>query len=271
VIKWDGRKEPFQRKKILRTLIRLGASIEVADRIVKQTEANVYDGITTKEILDMAFKSLEEYKPAVALRKDLRTAIGEIRSAPDFEEYVRLILRAHGYKVVSNRVIQGLCVNHEIDGIAEKNGETIYLEVKHHAKPHTYTPFDVTLTAKAKWDDIKEGYKKGMNGQPFDRVLIVCNTKLTGHAKRYAECIGLDHIGWNAPEGYGLERLIEESKLYPVTILKNLAEKERDILSGDGILTLTQMVENRSRKKGISKSRLTEMIAEAEKVLNSLE
>lgn len=271
MIKWDGREESFQRKKIVRTLRRLGAPSDVADRIVEQIEASVYDGITTSEVLDMVFKGLEEYKPAVALRRDLKTAVGEMKPAPEFEEYVRLILRAHGYKVVSNRVIQGFCVTHEIDGIAEKDGETIYLEVKHHAKPHNYTPFDVTLSAKAKWDDIKEGYKKGMNSQPFDRVLIVCNTKLTGHAKRYAECVGLDHIGWNAPEGHGLDRLIEESKLYPVTILKNLTEKERDNLSGHGILTLTQLVENRSRKKGISKSRLTKMISEAERILNSLE
>jgi Holliday junction resolvase-like predicted endonuclease len=271
VIKWDGRKEPFQRKKIVRTLIRLGAQGEVADRIVDQIEASVYEGITTREVLDMVFKGLEEYKPAVALRMDLKSAVGEMRSAPDFEEYVRLILRAHGYEVVSNRVIQGFCVTHEIDGIAEKDGETIYLEVKHHAKPHTYTPFDVTLSAKAKWDDIKEGYTKGMNRQPFDRVLIVCNTKLTGHAKRYAECVGLDHIGWNVPEGHGLDKLIEETKLYPVTILKNLTKKERDNLSGHSILTLTQLVEDRSRKKGITKSRLTKMIDEAESILNSLE
>jgi len=70
----------------------------------------------------------------------------------------------------------------------------VLLEVKHHIDPHNYTPFDVTLSAKAKLDDIREGFKRGLNNEPFDRVLIVCNMRLTEHARRYADCIGIDHI-----------------------------------------------------------------------------
>ena len=271
VIKWDGRKEPFQREKIKRTILRLGAPPIIAEKIARQIEDEAYEEIATRKILDMVFRSLKEYKPVIAFRKDLRTAIGEIKPAPDFEEYVRLILRAHGFKVTSNRVIQGFCVTNEIDGIAEKDGEFIYLEVKHHNDPHTYTPFNVTLAAKAKWDDIKEGFKIGLNNQPFDRVLIVCNTRLTEHARKYADCVGLDHIGWNVPKGHGLERLIEEKKLYPITILKSLTKRERDVLPEHGILTLKQLVEDRSKKRGISKSRLTRIIKEAKSILNSVE
>lgn len=266
VIKWDGRKEPFKREKVVRTLLRLGAPMDVSERIVQRIEAQIYDGITTKEVLDKVFQGLEEYKPAVASMRDLRAAIGEMRPAPDFEEYVRIVLRAQGYKVFPNRVIQGFCVTHEIDGVAEKDGETIYLEVKHHADPHTYTPFGVTLAAKAKWDDIEKGFEKGLNKTSFDRVLIVCNTRLTRHAARYAECIGLEHLGWNTPAGRGLNALITE-KLFPLTILKNLTSVERDTLADAGIITLKQLVDKGLPKINLSKARLKELVGEAEQIL----
>jgi len=91
VIKWDGRSEPFQREKIVRTLLRVGASPDAAEEIAEEIEEEAYEGITTKEILDMAFKRFEKYKPAVSFMKDLKTALGEMRSAPEFEEYVRQV------------------------------------------------------------------------------------------------------------------------------------------------------------------------------------
>lgn len=267
VTKWNGSREDFQREKVVRTLLRVGTSRDTAEKVTSWVEGRIYDGISTKRILDMVFQRLRKYESAVSSRKDLKTALCGIRSKPEFEEYVRIVLRAHGYNVTENQVIQGFCVTHEIDGIAEKDGKTIYLEVKSHADPHSYTPFEVTLAAKAKWDDIKEGFKKGFNNHPFDKVLIVCNTKLTEHARKYADCIGLEHMGWNSPVGCGLDRLIEEKKLYPVTILRNLSEKERDALSDHDIITLKQLVEAKGKNVGIPKSRITRFIEEAESIL----
>lgn len=175
---------------------------------------------------------------------------------------------AHGYEVTPNRVIQGFCVTHEIDGILVRNGETTYLEVKHHIDPHSYTPFDVTLAAKAKWEDINEGFRRSLSNHFFDRVLIVCNTKMTLHAKTYADCVGLDHLGWNEPYGQGFDSLIDEKELYPVTILKSLKEEERDALSGSGILTLKQLLEKRKEIVNLSKVRVSRLIKEAKGIFD---
>ena len=268
VTKWDGRREPFERRKLLRTLRRLRASEAVAEEIVDEIEGQLYDGIATKEILDMAFRSLEKRKPSAALMRDLKTALGRMKPQPDFEEYVRILLRAKGYRVAPNRTIQGFCVTHEIDGIAEKGGETTYLEVKNHSTPHILTPFRVTLAAKAKWDDIQKGYEKGVNETSFDRVLIVCNTRLTQHAKKYAKCIGIAHIGWNTPQGEGIDTIITETNLYPVTILKTLSAKEHDRLSEAGIITLNQLLNRKLSKIRMKDSRKKELIGEAERVLS---
>jgi len=266
VIKWDGRRELFDRKKVFRTLLRRGATANIAEKIVDKIMEHIYDGITTREILDLASEYLEEYKADIAFRRDLRTALGEVKPF-DFEEYVRILLRADGYEVEPNRVIQGFCVTHEIDGIAHRDGETVYLEVKNHRDAHTYTPFEVTLSAKAKWDDIQKGFDNGVNDTSFDRVLIVCNTRLTEHAKRYAECIGLDHLGWNSPPGKGIDTLITEKHLYPVTMLPSLSEMEHDKLSEVGIITLNHLVEKNLGETNIRRSKLNKLVDEAKRIL----
>jgi hypothetical protein len=55
VTKWDGRREPFNRRRLHKTLLRLGVSAIVAEEISKKVESQIYDGIKTKEILNIAF------------------------------------------------------------------------------------------------------------------------------------------------------------------------------------------------------------------------
>jgi len=186
---------------------------------------------------------------------------------PDFERYIHVVLREHGYTVKPAPIIQGACVTHEIDGIAEKDGELIYLEVKNHSATHTYTPFSVTLSAKAKLDDIREGFRKGLSKYNFDKVLIVCNTRFTDHARKYAKCMGLEHIGWNIPEGRGIDRLIEEKGVYPATMIESLTQSELEKLFQRNILTLKQITQIKDHIDDITKSRMSQIINIASKIL----
>ena len=266
VVKSDGREEAFDRNKVRRTITRLGATSGLADEISLSIENEAYQGIKTKTILAKIKEALRKRKD-VAPRRDLRSALGAMSPKPDFENYVQLVLRAHEYTVYPNRVIQGFCVSHEIDGVAEKDGVRYYLEVKNHKSAHSYTPFNVTLSAKAKLDDIKEGYKRGINNERFDKVLIVCNTRFTEHARKYAECMGLEHIGWNIPRGGGIDSLIEEKDLYPATMIESLTRSELGKLSQRNILTLKQLTQVTDRVDNISVSRMSEIIDVAGKIL----
>lgn len=58
VVKWEGRREKFQREKIEETLMRISASDKIAREIAERIEKEAYDGISTKEILDAAFRYL---------------------------------------------------------------------------------------------------------------------------------------------------------------------------------------------------------------------
>lgn len=263
VTKWGGKIEPFDRTKIRKTLDRYGLSDEEAELILDEVERSLYEGIPTKEIYKLV-ESLSTRKTKV-LKRDLRFALGEMKSKPDFEVFIQQLLGKMGYEVRDERIIPGHCVNHEIDGVAEKDGKLYYIEIKHHSKPHIKTPFIHTLAAKSKIDDIREGFREGKNDLDFHSVIIICNTRLTSHATRYAECVGIQHIGWKTPQGGGLEHLIRKTKTYPIHIIRSLTKPEKNKLSAAGIVSLDDLMGVGSVLK-ISSTRVRELKDEAEAI-----
>jgi len=270
VTKADGSKQLFDKQKIINTCLRLQATLEQAQSIADRIEARAYDGIPTKKILQMVFQYMKKYRPAIGYQIDLKQAIAMLRSRPDFEIFIAKLFEAMGYEVEINLIIQGKCIEHEIDVIARKENEVILIEVKHHINHHTYSGLDVFLQLNSTLEDLKEGYEIGKNNFKFTRAILICNTKVSDHAKRYALCRGLEFIAWKFPSEKGLERLIEEYKLYPITFLKNMERNEACKLADIGIVTVKQLlddVEKISKKSGINKNRILELQKDAKIVL----
>jgi hypothetical protein len=271
VTKADGRKQEFIKEKVVRTCLRMHASHEIAHVIANKIESKIYEGIQTKEILKMIFNYLKQYKPEIGHQIDLREAISLLRSKPDFELFISYLLRQYGYSVLSNQIILGKCIDHEIDAIAQKGNEKIYVEVKHHLMHHTYTGIGVFLEAWATFEDLKEGFKLGKNNFDFNKVLVVCNTKISDHAKQYAECKDIQHIGWRYPFDNSLEQMLEEKKLYPITILKNLDRESEEKFGDRGIVLLKQLldynVKELAKKTGISRDKIENFIKRAKNIL----
>jgi hypothetical protein len=272
ITKADGTKQSFSREKIVRTCLRMGATRTTAESIADTIETKVYDGMETKKILQMIFKHLKKHKPVIRHQIDLRKALSLLNPAPDFEYFIQLLLSEHGYHVTPNQIIQGRCVEHEIDAIARKNNKTCIVEVKHHYKYHTPTSLDVSRISRAVFEDVTEGYELGLNNLKIDYALIVCNTKLSEHAKRYADCRGISHIGWSSPKNHDLQTMIEEKKLYPITFLKGLNAESRKRLTSNGIITLKQLTEQNPttlrRQTGLPKGKLESILDKAEMILS---
>ncbi len=272
VIKYDGSEQEFDRKKVMRTCRRMGASKKVAKEITDIIENKAYDGMRTKKIMDMVFKQMKKHKPSIRYTINLRDAISMLRPKPDFEIFVARILKAQGYKVKSNQIIKGKCVDYETDAVAEKDDEVLFVEVKHHYKAHTYTGVSVFLETRAKLEDLIEGHGNKNNKSKFTKALIVCNTKFSDHGKKYAKCRGISYIGWKAPEEYGLERMIEEKKLYPITFLKDMTSKDQVKLGDNRIVTLKQLangdIDEIVKKTKVSKKKLGKYVKGAKEILS---
>ncbi|UCE15592.1 MAG: restriction endonuclease [Candidatus Bathyarchaeota archaeon] len=273
--KADGKKQLFDRQKVVKTCLRMGVNEEVAEVIAEKIGKNIYNGIETRKILQMIFRHLNKYKPAVRYQIDLRKALSMMKSAPDFERFIRILLREHGYEVVPNQIVRGKCVEHEVDAVATKNGETYIVEVKHHSNYHTPTGLDAARIARAVFEDVTEGFKLRLNNLKIDKAMIVCNTKLSQHAEHYVECRGIRHIGWSSPSNRDLQTMIEEKKLYPVHYLKGLNIKTREKLTSAGIILLKQLTtkspKELRRKTGIRKETLELIVKKARKILSENE
>ena len=271
VIKADGTKQPFEKEKVIRTCLRMGATEEEAYAIAEKIENRIYDGIETRKILQMVFRLLSKHRPSVKYQIDLRKALGLMKSKPDFERFIQILLSEHGYEVTPNQVIRGRCGEHEVDAIARKNGETYIVEIKRHFNYHTPTGLDTSRIARAILEDVTEGYRLGLNDLKIDKAMIVCNTKLSEHAKNYAKCRGIYHIGWNSPPECGLQTMIEEKKLYPITYLKGLKKLTMEKFSFAGIILLRQLVEKKTaelqKETGIQKKDLELLIRRAKNII----
>lgn len=275
VTKADGTKQLFDREKVIKTCLRMGATREIAERIVEKIEIKIYDGIETRKILNMIFRQLRKYRPAIKHQIDLRKALSLMKPKPDFERFVQILFKEHGYRVSPNQIIAGKCTEHEVDAVVTKDGETYIIEVKHHFKYHTPTGLDVSRIARAVFEDVTEGFKLGLNNLRIDKAMIVCNTKLSEHSKRYAKCRGIHHIGWSSPSNRDLQTMIEEKKLYPITYLKGLNITTRNRLTSAGIILLrhliTNDVEKLRRDTGISRETLKMAINRAKTILSESE
>lgn len=287
VMKFDGSKQPFDKTKVYNTCMRMNATPQQARDVAGKVAAKVYEGIPTKKVLQLIFTFLKEHRPEVQHRIDLREAISLMRSKPDFERFVQLLLQAEGYDVEPNQIISGRCVEHEIDAVAKKrngngnesgkekgsgkNGETVYVEVKHHIQSHTFTGVGVFLEARATYEDLNEGFKNKKNNYDFTRVLVITNTKMSEHALRYADCRNISHIGWRDPYERGLEEIVMQHGFYPVTLLKGISENFVARLGDAGIVLLKQLVEGDlekiSRETRIPRNFLQQMANKASEIM----
>jgi Holliday junction resolvase-like predicted endonuclease len=272
VTKFDGSKQVYSREKVVNTSMRMGVNKAQAEKIADEVEKRLYDGMPTQEILGIVRRCLRECKPRLDLGLDLRGSISMLRPAPDFEHFIRLMLREYGYKVSANRIVRGRCVEHEIDGVARKKGEVVYVEVKHHSNPHTYTGMDVMKEARATLEDLVEGAEDGVNRIRFNKAMVICNTKFSNHAKRYSECRGIDHIAWKSPVDGGLEQRVREKELYPITMFRDLDSEAEEKLGDQGIILLRQLLEQDvrrlARSSGIRRYKLEDLKEFAGEVLS---
>ncbi|MEX1061623.1 MAG: restriction endonuclease [Patescibacteria group bacterium] len=237
VKKASGELESFDPEKVLNSLKRAGASHKLAQDILKIVEAEIYEGIDTREIYQKVFTHLRSAGTHLAARYNLKRALMELGpTGYPFERYFARLLEQEGYQCLVGQQVKGKCVWHEVDVIAEKGKQKYMVEAKYHNAPGLKTDTKVALYVYARFLDVSAG--------GFTQGWLVTNTKLTRDARHYAECVGLKYLSWDRPQGAGLRELIEKTRLYPVTILQSLSPKEKATLLGEGIVTCRDILKN---------------------------
>ena len=177
----------------------------------------------------------------IAARYSLHRGIAALGPAGFlFEQYVEAVLKAYGYTTKRDTIMQGACVQHEIDLTATKENTHYLLELKYHNEQGLKTHVNVVMYADARLMDISKIENKKEKGNFRHKMWLITNTKFTDTSIQYAHCKGIKLTGWNYPHGDTLEDMIARKHLYPVTVLPSvsgalLAEfaRERIILAQD--------------------------------------
>ncbi len=238
IVKADGTKETFNRKKLESSLIRTGADREMTKKIADHVESELKEGMTTSEIYTHAFDLLSRDSRPAAHKYSLRRAILDLGPAGyPFEKFVADLFRARGYEAVTDQIVRGKCVEHEVDVVAWKGEELIMVEAKFHNEIGIKSDLKVALYVKARTDDLSlSQFDFGGKIRKLTQGILVTNTKFTDKAIAYAACEGLRLVGWNYPAQGNLEHMIEDAGLHPVTSIPNLSESNRRILISNGLV-----------------------------------
>ena len=232
VINSRGEKEAFSFQKVSRSAKRVGASKSLAQEIAKIIEKEAYPGIKTKDIFEKVRKLLNRRIPKAALKFNLKAGIRKLGPTGFlFEKYVAEIFSRNGFKVRLNQYISGFCCRYEIDFLAEKEGLLYIGECKYRNLAGGRVHSNIALANYARFLDIKKSsfFKKKISKNLNIKSILVTNTKFTSRAANYSKCVGVELLGWKYPAKRGLEYLIEEQELYPITVLPSLKKYMADV------------------------------------------
>lgn len=236
IVKGNGQIEYFQPSKLLHSLQKAGASQEVSDRILDHIEGELEDGMETSVIYRHAFELLKKSKPSTAAKYDLKRAL--LRLGPSgypFEKFIGNIWEKLGYKVQVGVMVQGKCIEHEVDVVAENANEVIMMECKYHNYHDTRSDIKTALYVHARMEDLRSHWeKKHPGGEKSFHGRLVTNTQFSSTALQYSQCAGLEVLSWSYPKGKGLAQLIDEVGLHPITCLTSLTEEQTKRILNDG-------------------------------------
>ncbi|MBE0662445.1 MAG: restriction endonuclease [Bacteroidales bacterium] len=243
IIKASGEEQDFSEEKLRNSLHRSGAPQALVDAIVTEVYSYMRDGITTRQIYDMAFQILRKRVRSNAARYSLKRAIMELGPTGfPFERLVAEVFIKQGYAVEVSKTIRGKCVRHEVDVVAQKDNVIVMVECKYHNTQGKICNVHVPLYIRSRFNDIESVWRSDQRNENIDfEGWVVTNTRFSGDAEEYGICAGLKLVGWDFPHKDSLKEMIEKAGLLPITVITGLAAKQKQILLEAGVLLCSEL------------------------------
>ncbi len=219
VEKASGEREAFSEEKLFASLVHAGASEELAGRVIDQMDELIRPGVTSAKIYRQALRILHKEAHSLAARYSLKQAIMALGpSGYPFERLIAALFEKQGYNTEVDVVLQGACVQHEVDVVATRPGHRALVECKYRNNHGNKADVKVALYVHARSEDLA----KNPANEPFQEFWLATNAKFTRDAIQYGECAGLKLLSWDYPEGRGLRERIHLSQIHPITCLTSL-------------------------------------------------
>ncbi len=265
--KFNGDIEQFNVEKLKTSLRRSKASEDEINEIAENIVPKLYDGMPSKEIYKKAFVMLKKQNRTSASKYSLKRAILDLGPTGfPFEILVGALLKHRGYTTQVGVVLQGECVSHEVDVLAEKDGNSYTVECKFHADPKAVSNIKVPLYINSRFLDIQKRWNNDpVKASHLKQGWLVTNTRFSSDAIKYASCVGLHLLSWDYPENNGIKQNVDKFALYPITTLTTLTKREKDLLIENNVILTQELFKNSPLLEKIGVSTLRK-----EKVLNEI-
>lgn len=266
ITKYSGEQEEFDIEKFRSSLQKAGAEESLIQDIVKKLKQHSTLR-STKEIYHFAMRELKKRNRPLAARYNLKQAL--LHFGPTgfpFELFVAEIFKKKGYSTKTDIIMSGFCIDHEIDVYAQKSNHCIIGECKFHNLQALKAHVKVALYVKARFEDIIKKIKKN-DGTSYS-CLLATNTKFTSETIKYAQCSGIELLGWGYPAHDNIQQLITQYKLFPITTLTTLNIKQKRILMGKGFILCHTIADHIDHLKeiGLKEKKIDAVIKEAHDV-----
>ena len=268
VKKASGETEPFSQEKLKVSLRRSGAEDETIAEVVNKIMDWIQDGMPTHKIYARAFELLRKKRGGLAARYHLKKAILELGPTGfPFEHFMGQIMKHQGFEVKTGQLIQGQCVQHEVDVVATNNDTQYLMECKFHNSQEKVSNVQVPLYIRSRMDDIinKRKNEPEYSGISF-QGWVVTNTRFSSDALQYGKCSGLKLLSWDYPENNGLKDLIEKLRVFPITTLAHLTQKQKIMLTEKGIVLCRQLLQKQDEINalGLTQNKRKKLLEEIE-------
>ena len=264
--------EVYSEEKLKASLRSCGASTNQIDIVINQINPYIFNGITTNKIYKKAFSILKKFDRSFASRYSLKRSLFELGpTGYPFERLISALLKEKGYKTKVGVILQGDCVKHEIDVLAEKDDNVYAIECKFHSDSKATSNVKVPLYINSRFLDVQKHWNDSSNNRThLKQGWLVTNTRFTKDAVDYGKCIGLTLLSWDYPKENGIKTNIDSFGLYPITALTTLTKKEKQHLIANDIILIKELYLNIKvlQKLNISADRIQQNKEEIRKLLH---
>ena len=270
ITKSSGEKEEFSLQKFRTSLEKSGADSQlINDVVVRLVDMKPK---STQEIHDFASEMLAQKNRPVATRYNVRRALFDFGpNGFPFERYVAELLKAQGYEVAVDQLVQGACITHEVDVIAIKDNKKYMGECKFHNSLDLKTDVKVALYIQARFEDVQKAWKqndsdKNLLYQPW----LFSNNKFTADVILYARFVNMLVTGWSYPAGASLGELIDKYGLHPITALTSINSKQKSDMIRDHLILARDLEKNKNilMKYHLSTSEVDQLLKEVHGLYN---
>ncbi len=245
VKKISGDLEPFSIQKLSKSLQNSGATSQDIDRIVEAIQPELYDGISSNLIYRKAFRLLKKHNRISASKYSLKRAIFDLGPTGfPFERLISALLKQKGYKTKIGEILNGECITHEIDVLAEKDGNVYTVECKFHSDPSSVSNVKIPLYINSRFLDVQKVWNNSGNKTHLKQGWLVTNTRFSKDAIDYAKCVDLTLLSWDYPKNSGIKNNVDKYGLYPITTLTSLTKREKTQLIEKDIILVKELSKN---------------------------